>query len=101
MRPIKTYYFDMKGNPIHVNSGSDANRAVAQAILHMQINHYGARTAQVVDSATGELHAEIVRKTGTAVIEITYKRDPSNFERKYNVGLWLNGTVTSPGTTKV
>lgn len=79
MRTIKTVYFDHKRDVIKTNSSSDANKSVATCVLHMQINRYGAKSAQVYDDQTGELHADISRaQSGT--ITINYKRDPREYE---------------------
>lgn len=83
-RTIKTYYFNRRHEVIRVNSSTDANRAVAIALLHMQVNHYGARVAQVVDDETSEIHAE-VKRGYRGNIEITYQRDPAQYERRISL----------------
>ena len=80
-RVIKTTYYNHKRQPVQNNSSTDANRAVAQCVLHMQINHYGASVAEVYDGQSGELHAVVARSKG-GNIAITYKRDPAQYERK-------------------
>lgn len=82
MRTIKTTYL-LRGRVIHTNSGTDANRAVAQCVLHMQSNHYGADVAEVYDTeGANVLHAQVkLRKNGR--IEIIYKRNPLAYETKY------------------
>lgn len=87
-RNIKTFYYVALPNQSHINldpaftnSSKDSNRAVAQCVYHMQINHYGARVAEVFDSESGELHAQVKRAIN-GNIEIVYKRDPAKFETR-------------------
>ena len=80
---IKTVYSDRKG-VLKTNSSADANRAVAQCVYHMQVNHYGATVAEVYDDYTGELHAQ-VRRLMSGEIRIVYKRDPRKFERRLSL----------------
>jgi hypothetical protein len=75
---IKTTYHD-RYEPVRVNRSSNANRAVAQCVYHMQVNHYGATVAEVYDAYTGELHAQ-VRRYKSGEIKIVYRRDPRKFE---------------------
>ena len=84
MRTIKTVYFDHKRQTIKTNSSLDANQAVGKAVLHMQINRYGATSAQVYDDSTGELHADI-RRAQSGTITIVYKRDPTVYERRLSL----------------
>lgn len=84
MRNIKTHYFDHKRETLKVNSSSDANHAVATCVLHMQINRYGATSAQVYDDSNGELHADI-RRHQSGTITIQYKRDPAKYERRLSL----------------
>jgi hypothetical protein len=84
---IKTTYFSHR-ETLKTNRSTDSNRAVAQAVLHMQVNHYGADVAQVYDDNSGELHAEVKRyKDGS--IRITYRRDPAKYERKLALAAFL------------
>jgi hypothetical protein len=83
-RTIKTVYY-RRGEDPRVTRSSDANRAVATCVLHMQINHYGAHAAEVYDDETGELHAAL-RRSVTGRITIEYQRDPAKYETKYAVG---------------
>ena len=78
MRPIKTVY-RLAGEQVHVNSSSNPNRAVAQCVAHMQVNHYGATVAEVYDDTSGALHA-VVKRHVQGNINIAYKRDPLSFE---------------------
>ncbi len=82
MRSIKTTYL-LRGQVIHTNSSSDANRAVAQCVLHMQANHYGADAAEVYDTDGANVcHAQVKwHKNGE--LKITYKRNPLDHETKY------------------
>lgn len=80
-RDIKTAYYNMQGDKVKTNTSTDSNRAVAQCVLHMQVNHYGARVAEVWDGESGELHAAIKRDF-QGNIKITYKRDPKSYERR-------------------
>lgn len=84
MRYIKTTFFNRHGEVIKVNSSTDANVAVATAILHLQINRYGAKSVQVHDDESGELHADIVLWLDGS-IKINYKRDPSKYERRLSL----------------
>lgn len=78
MRPIKTVFY-VGRDEVHTNSSSNPNRAVAQCVAHMQVNHYAATAAEVYDHTTGELHA-VVKRHVQGNINITYKRDPLAFE---------------------
>jgi hypothetical protein len=63
----------------------DANRAVAQCILHLQIARYDADSAEVYDDETGELHAVVTRSINGR-IQIEYRRDPVKFETRLTIG---------------
>lgn len=80
---IRTVYH--RGGLAPLNRYSkNANRAVAQAVSHMQINHYGAHLCEVYDLATGELHATIRRMVSGRLV-IDYARNPLAFEARYAV----------------
>lgn len=87
MRNIKTKYYVGKRyhDPVRVNHSSDANTAVATCVLHMQINHYGATSAEVYDDESGQLHA-IVTRSISGQIQIAYKRDPLKYETRLAIG---------------
>ena len=76
-RPIETTYW-FRGKVVQVNRSKHVNKAVERCFGHMQINEYGATTAQVYDMETGELHAEVVRNV-RGKVEVTFERDPRNF----------------------
>ncbi len=78
MRPIKTVFYDGR-EEVHTNSSSNPNRAVAQCVAHMQVNHYSATAAEVFDHTTGELHA-VVKRHVQGNINIVFKRNPLAFE---------------------
>lgn len=80
---IKTVYH-RRGEDPKVNRSKDANRAVAQCVRHMMINHYGSHLAEVYDAETGELHAQIKRSVDGS-LKIVFQRDPSKYETKYAV----------------
>lgn len=86
-RVIKTKYWvdwrARKEDTIRVNSSTDANRAVAQCIMHMQVGDYGAAVAEVWDSETDVLHAQIKRHAN-GNITIVYKRDPQKFDVRFS-----------------
>lgn len=82
-RSIVTAYY-RGAKKIHINTSSDANRAVTLCVGHMQINHYGATAAEVYDSGDGVVHA-VVRRNVNGHINIVYKRDPAKHETKYSV----------------
>lgn len=87
MRKIKTKYYIGKryDNPIKTNHSLDANMAVATCVLHMQVNHYGATSAEVYDDESGQLHAVVTRSIA-GNIAITYKRDPAKYETRLAIG---------------
>lgn len=93
MRNIKTKYYVNKrySDPIQVNSGSDANIAVAKAVLHMQVAHYRdenrnpATACEVYDNESGQLHA-VVTRSPLGQIQISYKRDPAKYETRLAIG---------------
>lgn len=87
MRQIKTKFYAGRdyANPVKINSSSDANTAVATCVLHMQINHYGATTAEVYDDSSGQLHA-IVKRSINGQLTISYRRDPVAFETRLAIG---------------
>jgi hypothetical protein len=89
-RTIRTTYYGTKLEALRNNSSSDANRAVATCVLHMQIDHYGAQAAEVYDTETGELHAA-VRRWKDGSLRIVYQRDPRSHERKFAVAALLEG----------
>lgn len=92
-RNIRTRYYVGKryADPIQINSSRDANVAVAQAVLHMQVAHYRdnngipATSCEVYDDATGELHA-IVTRSINGRIQIEYRRDPQKYETRLAIG---------------
>jgi hypothetical protein len=92
-RPIKTKYFVGKryADPIQTNSSRDANTAVAQAVLHMQVAHYRddngnpATSCEVYDNESGMLHA-IVTRSAMGQLQISYKRNPEAYEVRLAIG---------------
>lgn len=92
MRNIKTAFY-IEGEVSHINSSSNPNRAVAQCVAHMQVNHYSANAAEVFDAKTGELHA-VVKRHVRGNINIVYKRDPLAFEpMRLSATVLLNSKV--------
>lgn len=97
MRNIKTkYYVGRRYNdPIRTNSSKDANHAVAQAVLHMQVGHYTdidgnpATACEVFDSESGMLHA-VVSRSPLGQITINYKRDPRAYEVRLAYGAFAD-----------
>ena len=79
MRTIQTVYYE-RGEVVAKNSAIYPNNAVLHCVNHMQLNSYGADTAEVYDVYTGELHAQIKRSKSDTV-EIVYKRDPAKYRR--------------------
>lgn len=57
---------------------ANPNNAVTNCIRHMQINHYDATHAEVWDTTTGELHAQVKRRVDGNIL-ILFKRDPRDF----------------------
>jgi hypothetical protein len=88
MRNIQTHYF-RKQKCIKINYSNDANLAVANAVRHMQVNHYGAHVCQVVDGESGIVHAELKRSVAGS-ISITYRRDPTQFETKIRFDIFFH-----------
>jgi hypothetical protein len=92
-RNIRTKYFVGKryADPIQTNSSRDANTAVAQAVLHMQVAHYRddngnpATSCEVYDNESGMLHA-IVTRSAMGQLQIAYKRDPEAYETRLAIG---------------
>jgi hypothetical protein len=83
-RTIKTVYYGHAHDSLRVTRGTDANRAVANCVLHMQVNHYGAHAAEVYDDETGELHAAIKRSV-SGKLTIVYQRDPVKYETQITI----------------
>lgn len=91
-RNIKTKYYKRGDfvNPIHINSGIDANKAVATCVLHMQVNHYrGAVFAEVYDEDSGKPHAQVTRSPATGALNIVYLRDPRKHEKRFALSALL------------
>jgi hypothetical protein len=94
MRNIKTKYYVGKrySDPIQTNSASDANMAIAQSVLRMQIGFYtdskgnAATSCEVYDNESGQLHAVVTRSPASGQIQITYKRDPAKYETRLAIG---------------
>ena len=82
-RNISTLYFDHNGDVLKTNYSSDANTALTRAGYHMQINHYGAWVAHVVDEHS-MLLAAVVRHVD-ARIETFYYYDPATRETKLSL----------------
>ena len=74
LRTITTvYYTDATARKIiRTNHSVWTNSAVCRAVGHMQVDKYGARVAEVYDSANGVLHAVLTRSINK--MEIVYKR---------------------------
>ena len=72
LRAIRTDYYNGK-ELIKTNRATYPNSAVLRCVDHMQLNDYGATTAEVFDEDTGELHAVV--KFGQEQINILYKRE--------------------------
>lgn len=88
MWTIKTYFYNHKNEVVRVNSSKNANVATENALKFMAVGMYSTATvAQVVDGDTGEVHSEVVlRRNGK--IEITYVRDPRNYEKRIHLDSW-------------
>jgi hypothetical protein len=92
--PIITEFYDSSRNRniVKTNRASNANRAVENALKFIACNVYGASYAQVFDSETAEVHAEIIlRKNGK--IEITYLRNARDFETRIRADVWLANEI--------
>lgn len=74
-RPIKTRYYRGKHTPVKETSARWANKAVPNAIAHMQVNEYDATSCEVWDDDTGELHA-VIKRSIKGNIEIVFHRRP-------------------------
>lgn len=74
-RLVKTSYMDPHYDRIKVTSSSNANRAVANCVMRMQVNEYGATVAEVYDDETGDLHA-VVKLRPNGNLSIEYHRNP-------------------------
>jgi hypothetical protein len=72
-RPIQTSYF-FRSDLVKTNNAKHANSAVLRCVDHMQLNHYGATSAEVFDNQTGELHAVVARSMDSK-ITILFKRE--------------------------
>jgi hypothetical protein len=57
---VTTYTFRRK--ILKVNRSLHVDKAVLNAVDHMQKNHYGASVAEVHNGETGELYAVITRR---------------------------------------
>lgn len=77
-RPIRSEFFEgarRNRNPVKVNRGRWALTAVPNAVMHMQLDTYGARLCEVWDERTGELYAQVRRKV-TGELEIVFMKQP-------------------------
>jgi hypothetical protein len=72
-RPIQTVYYRGK-QILRVNNAKWPNSAVLRCVDSMQLNKYGATTAEVFDNTTGELHA-VVTHSVVGKIQIIFKRE--------------------------
>jgi hypothetical protein len=72
-RPIHTFYY-RDNKVVRVTASRWANNAVPRCIWHMQLNDYGATSAEVVDSITGDLHA-VIHHNVVGKIHIIFKRE--------------------------
>lgn len=66
---------------LRVTRSSNPNNAVKNCVGRMQVNQYDAVCAEVYDTVTGELHAQVKRSVD-GNIQILFKRDPCNFVTK-------------------
>lgn len=73
MRNIKTAYW-YKGKCVQINSSTNVDRAVGQAITHMRRNSYRAHYVEVYDADEADLlHCQVKRNPATGDISI-YER---------------------------
>jgi hypothetical protein len=76
-RTIRTVFFNYKGETVHTNMAVHHNSAVNRAFSNMALNVYRASVAQVFDTETALLYAEIVRSKSNEV-KATWRADPKN-----------------------
>lgn len=97
-RPIHTLFMCRNGRYAptlcKTNTSADANQAASTAHRYLSIGLYGdpetrraADVAQVVDSETGLVLAELTRDKQGRVLT-TYEDDPWKRERKINLRYW-------------
>jgi hypothetical protein len=74
-RPIRTdYYFNNK--LVRTNRAKHPNSAILRCIDHMQLNSYGATSAEVYDENRSELHAVVTRSiSNKPKIALVFKRE--------------------------
>lgn len=82
--PIRTYYYDHKGDVLRTTAAIDVNKAVSTCLYYMQVNYFGASVASIVDTESGEEHAT-VKLSPNGTIRVTYIRNPQDFERRLNL----------------
>ncbi len=75
---IRTQYF-VAATKVKLTCAEHANSAVLRAVNNMQMNTYGADSAEIYDKESGALHAQIARSK-TGAILITYYRDATAFK---------------------
>lgn len=78
-RTIRTQYF-ANGKLVRTIQAVYPDSAVVNCVTHMQLNSYSADSAEVYDSVTGELHAQVSRKK-KGDLNVHYERDPLEFNR--------------------
>jgi hypothetical protein len=81
---VKTVYVDYHNNIVKTNNSKNLNQSIATCVLHMQINQYGAKYAEILDADTEQLFGVVTRNI-QGDIKIIYKWDPASTERKYGV----------------
>lgn len=79
-RNIRTEYSDGKGRIFRVTHAKYPNEAIKNAVGHLQEDHYvGSTVAEIFDTDTYELHAQVAKRLHNNKIEIVYERDPMNY----------------------
>jgi len=72
MRNVITNY-RLNKHIVKTNRAIHPESAVLRCVDHMQQNDYGANIAEVYSDDTGEVFAQVVRRTGQRRIEIIYR----------------------------
>jgi hypothetical protein len=70
---IRCLYYDHKKEVIRTIAARYPRSAITHAVDHMQMDHYNAEVAEIIDQAIGTLHAVLSRTPRE--VKILYRRE--------------------------
>jgi hypothetical protein len=66
-RPLRAFFYDENEKLVKANAGANPRRLSLTLLDHLQMDHYGAFSAEMIDTRHGELHCQAGFVDGVAV----------------------------------